>query len=777
MVDGDPKSPICLVGMAPGREDLEQDRPFVGGTGAFLWAILGQVGITRADCYMVNIIGEWPAKKSGTPTAAQLAQWRPHFEEYINRFSGRILVPLGGEALRAITGLEDGIDAWRGYLVKPEECKTQLVSTIRMGVYTRGGKNKNGPYKAGDPRVIKERVLKQAAVPPSVVWVMPCLHPGSVLKSGKRTLPAFAADFKRVKRALKGNLRPPMEFVEAYEHTIDTGTGPFLIDVETTPYLRVGLAGRRGDGRPCVWTAPLSSAVRDAVQQRYVAGDGPFIAHNAQFDLAHMAKNGMAWDGAVYDTMVAAAMLQPDLYKGLNEVSSLYFDISRWKHKNMGYNAEYNLTDVKREYELYEVTKELLEEEGMMPLFQDRVMPGLRALTKMTARGIPVHTARRVKWLGELTEKNDTLLERWQGYVGNINPSSSPQVRKVLYQRYRLPIKYNKGGSESAERVAIMEHLMSLSDGDERKPVLQTLLDYKTNDKLLKNFARRPADDDGCIHPYYLPVTKDSDSDATGRGIAGTGRIQARDPNVQQIPGIARRIIVPRRADLCIVSCDFKQLELRIAGGLSGDRVLLDMLEAEDPFAQMMVEFGCDRTRAKNLAYGIIYGGSPNALVKALKRYGNKITFKEAKDLQARFSGRFKQLWKWIEARKGEALSQYALRTPFGRVRYFYGGRSDSPAAVNFMCQGTAADIMWSVLSPVEEATQRLGGSLLATIHDELLMEAPRDRLPEFIDTVKGIMGQTWDIIAPGFRVPAEAKVGDDWGSVQKWTGQLAKAA
>ena len=57
----------------------------------------------------------------------------------------------------------------------------------------------------------------------------------------------------------------------------------------------------------------------------------------------------MEWDGPVFDTMLAAAMLQPDLYKGLNEVASLYLDIRRWKHKAAENDVEYNLTDVKRD--------------------------------------------------------------------------------------------------------------------------------------------------------------------------------------------------------------------------------------------------------------------------------------------------------------------------------------------------------------------------------------------------------------------------------------------
>jgi len=778
MVDGDPRAPILIVGMAPGKDELVAGRPFVGGSGALLWSIAKQAGFTRADCYIINVIGEWPRKKTGDPTAEQITRYRPEFERAISAFRGEFVVPLGGVALRAVTGLEDGIEAWRGYMVKPSECQPVLVTILRMDTYKTSNKAK-GIVK-GSPKAVKERVVRATMVPGSVRWIFPTLHPTGVMRTGRKTLPAFKADLDRVGRAMRGELRQGIKFTEMKNGILPIMHGPFVIDVETMPHLRVGMAGRGVNGEPIAWTAPLSPAVKEAITREFGTHERTFIAHNAPFDLREMREHNMPWTGKVYDTMLASALLQPDLYKGLNEVASLYSDRQRWKHTAQEDPAGYNLEDVKEEYTLYEITRGLLEEEGMLDLFENTVMPALPVLVRMSERGLKMHPERRVKWLAELTETVKGLMEKWQGLVGNVNPNSPPQVRKVLYQKFRLPLKYNKGGSETAEKAALYELLYDL--GEDRvieRDVLQTLLFIRKNTKLLSAYAKKPVGDDGCVHPYYLPVTKDSGHDIDlehihlGKGLAGTGRILPRDPNPIQLPklGIARTIVIPHSEDMTIASFDFKQLELRIAAALSGDRALQKVLEHEDPFSVLEQQLKCDRTRVKNVAYGTIYGGGPGAIVHALKAHGFRITFKEAKDLQNDFASRFPRLWLWRQEIVTQVATQYFLTTPFGSKRYFYQGGRDGPAAIDFMCQGTAAYIIWSSLLAMDKACEEFGGHQLITAYDEAVFELQKDTLSESTKAIQAVMSREWPMIAKGFRVPVEVRTGPSWGELSEYKG------
>lgn len=765
-VDGDPNAPICIIGMAPGREELDADRPFVGGAGRLLWAIAKAAGFSRADCYIINVIGEWPGKKTGDPTAEQLTRYRARFEGALSVSTAKILVPLGGVALRALGGFEDGIEAWRGYLVKPNECPKVDLTIEEVGEY----KTNTKAHRKGDPKITKRRVARATAIPESVVWILPTLHPAGVLRSGKKTLPAFKADLDRAMRALRGTLNPrhsfELELTDSPDGAGPIDSGPVVLDVETMPnndIFRIGVAGSR-----CAWTAPWSGRARQVVGTALSAPDAIFVAHNVQFDLQRLAEAGLAFDGPLYDTMLAAQLLQPDLYKGLNEVASLYLDRRRWKHLAAESPAYYNLEDAKTEFELYEITRQLLAADGMLDLFENSVMKGVRVFSRMTQRGVPLHPERRVVWLNTLTEKEKELYGTWQALVGNVNPASPLQVKDILYKRFKLPLKLNKRGDETAEKAALIDLQREVEPGSVESRVIQTLLDIRATSKLLRTYARRPVGDDGCVHPYYLPISKDSDSEDTGRGMAGTGRPQARNPNIQQLPPDARRIVVPHSSDMVLVSFDFRQLELRIAAELSGDKSLRDDIEA-GIFERIMVQFGCDRTRAKNLVYGTLYGGGPRALQRALKSRGIITSERECRELQDKFSAAYPDLWLWRQRIVSTMLAQWYLTNPYGRRRYFYGGNSDAPAAINFIPQSTAADIVWSDLEPFDANATVYGASLLASVHDEWLTECPRASVSEFVPAALGVLERVRPLIGPKFRALVGVKIGEDWGSMNPY--------
>jgi DNA polymerase I-like protein with 3'-5' exonuclease and polymerase domains len=83
-------------------------------------------------------------------------------------------------------------------------------------------------------------------------------------------------------------------------------------------------------------------------------------------------------------------MLQPDLYKGLEKVASLYLDLRPWKHLASTEEARYNAIDVSVTMLLAEKMLALLSETGMYDHFSRVVMPALRTLMNMTRRGLKV---------------------------------------------------------------------------------------------------------------------------------------------------------------------------------------------------------------------------------------------------------------------------------------------------------------------------------------------------------------------------------------------------
>src|SRR6185369_11560313 len=93
----------------------------------------------------------------------------------------------------------------------------------------------------------------------------------------------------------------------------------------------------------------------------------PKIAHNIGFDLPRLEAVGVEIPDPIFCTMFACQMLQPDIPKGLNFVGSLYLDTPRWKHKKDA--PDYNLLDVRRTRQLYDVVRQGLEDTGQLAYF------------------------------------------------------------------------------------------------------------------------------------------------------------------------------------------------------------------------------------------------------------------------------------------------------------------------------------------------------------------------------------------------------------------------
>lgn len=275
MVDGDPTTAtIMVIGMAPAREELEQGRPFVGGTGQILFSLLAEHNLSRADCYMVNVIGEWPAKKSG-PSDEQLAAYHESFVKFTDKFRGRAVLILGGDALKRYTGLSGGIESWRGYMVKPTDVGFVDVITYEEGVY------KSGPRK-GTPKKIKHKQSVKIKLPTNIEMLFPTLHPAGVMRSGMGNLPALAADVDRCVRFLKGDLKESRtEYKPVPE--MPSCPGPVAFDIETAgiggSLDRIGIA----DGDK-TWSSYWSATAK-AATKRYLEDPTRIkIAHNISFD-------------------------------------------------------------------------------------------------------------------------------------------------------------------------------------------------------------------------------------------------------------------------------------------------------------------------------------------------------------------------------------------------------------------------------------------------------------------------------------------------------------
>lgn len=92
--EGDPAADLMFVGEAPGQEEDETGRPFVGRAGQLLEKMIIAMGLTRESVYIANVLKTRPPNNA-TPTKDEAALCAPYLFEQIKIINPKIIVTLG----------------------------------------------------------------------------------------------------------------------------------------------------------------------------------------------------------------------------------------------------------------------------------------------------------------------------------------------------------------------------------------------------------------------------------------------------------------------------------------------------------------------------------------------------------------------------------------------------------------------------------------------------------------------------------------------------------
>ena len=114
--DGSPDSKIMIIGEAPGVNEEQQGKPFVGRAGKLLDATLAALGWKREDFYVSNIVKYRPQDTTGgtlTPTPEEIEKFRPSLEKEIAVVDPKLIVVLGRISMLGL-GIEGTMSANRG---------------------------------------------------------------------------------------------------------------------------------------------------------------------------------------------------------------------------------------------------------------------------------------------------------------------------------------------------------------------------------------------------------------------------------------------------------------------------------------------------------------------------------------------------------------------------------------------------------------------------------------------------------------------------------------
>lgn len=562
--EGNPNSELVLLGEAPGEEEDERGRPFVGRAGWILNRALTEAGLDRREVFVANAVKCRPANAAGKnrpPSLDELLACRTWLDEELACLPHKkVLVAMGGTAMQALlhphapTG---GVFENQGKIFWSERYHCTMVATIHPALALR---------KPGEAQWLTLDLRKAM----------------EIARTGR--LPERKQPRYRVVRSLADALEMEAALARAPYLVWDweTAPNPYTWGDAVHPTQAIGycvsfcgeadfawVAPRYGAGLRPLPTWPRTRAEiaeLDAVLRRIFLLPVPKIGHHVAFDInVCVSTLGVRPVNVVGDTMLANHTLYNHLSErahGLKRMSDVYTEYGRyddeldaWLVAN-GYTRDgkangaytykvpnemlwrYNATDSIVPWLMHPILEARLRAVGRWECYAHERVPFAIEYAELDRYGLPTDRARVQAQSAEFGEAMEhikaeigQMVLTWKcpahgrvyhvkccdqakggpkaaGYPGEpLNPNSGPQVGDYLYGYQGLPIlaRTETGQPSTKEEV--------LKTFEEADPLVPPILHYRTFTKLkgtygdgkLGDAGILPAlDPDGYTHPSTM---------------------------------------------------------------------------------------------------------------------------------------------------------------------------------------------------------------------------------------------------------------------------------
>jgi len=110
---GDPEADLMFVGEAPGFHEDKQGIPFVGQAGRLLETLLEEIGLSREQVYIANVLKCRPPGNRD-PLPAEIESCQGYLHDQIQLIRPRVICTLGNFATKLLSGSPLGITRVRG---------------------------------------------------------------------------------------------------------------------------------------------------------------------------------------------------------------------------------------------------------------------------------------------------------------------------------------------------------------------------------------------------------------------------------------------------------------------------------------------------------------------------------------------------------------------------------------------------------------------------------------------------------------------------------------
>lgn len=396
-----------------------------------------------------------------------------------------------------------------------------------------------------------------------------------------------------------------------------------------------------------------------------------------------------------------------------------------------------------------------------------KIRPVLR---KMEKAGIKVD----VDFLNNLAKKTELELDGIEKEIHlfageDFNINSPIQLSEVLFQKLKLPTKDLKRHKSGVISTAAGE----LKKIVKEHKIIALILKYRELAKLLSTYLK----------PLPLLIDKNSRLHTTYGQDTNTGRLTSSEPNLQNIPikgdlgsEIRKAFIAEEGKEL--ISADYSQIELRIVSKMANDTAMIQAFlkgvdihteTAAEIFGVSLDKVNSDQRRiAKTVNFGILYGMSPYGLSQSLE-----ISQEEAASYIKKYfevhtgikdycnnAAAFAHEHGYIETLFGYRRNLSNINAPIYNIR-----DAEERMAINTPVQGTAAEILKLAMIELDKKLEAEGSKakMLLTVHDELIIEAPKEKVKEIAKIITDAMENVIDL---GLPIVAEVKAGKNWGEM-----------
>ena len=530
------------------------------------------------------------------------------------------------------------------------------------------------------------------------------------------------------------------------------------------------------------WAIPWgewSGVFYEAMERFY----GPIVCHNIAFEARWFeiqSRWSVPWERS-HDTMIMAHIIDPLGSGALKKLSSQYIDPNAarlqdgldaglaqnggtWGTVPINFQPywSYGALDPVITMRLWEMFYEKCGPGQPYHKAYELEMATRKIVTRMELNGARVdleYSKKKYEELIDYTEK----VKLWAYNQYDTSITSNVQLVRLFEKLGAEITEFTPSGAKSASKDQLKKLL--IEGNDEVKNLADTVLQQRKADKLATtyflNFMEKHVD--GLLHPSVKTLG------------ARTSRMSITDPALQTLPkgdATVRRAFIPKDEDHVIITSDLDQVEFRMFASLSQDENLISLFnradaEGSDPFTEIGRQVYQDPTMQKsdkrrNLIKGVVYGRLYGAGV-AKQALTAGVPEHQMREVSDSFDQNYPGMAKF--QKEIDNIGQRRLREEGQGYVYTWTGRripcdeERTYTLVNYLIQGGAAEVFKSNLIKLDQAD--LTDYLIVPVHDEIVLQAPREDAEEIKQLVRQCMTTT-----EGWAVPLTA---DADGPLENW--------